>query len=49
MAKIKQTKETTLIYKILHGKPKIEKSEPTKDTVCIDVLKINLQIPEELE
>jgi hypothetical protein len=48
MAKIKQTKETTMIYKILHGKPKIGKNEPTKDTVCIDVLKINLQIPSAL-
>ena len=46
MAEIKQTKETTMIYKTLHGKPKIGKNEPTKDTGCINVLKINLKIPE---
>jgi len=35
-----------MIYKTLHGKPKIGKNEPTKDTGCINVLKINLKIPE---
>ena len=46
MAKRKQAKEQTMIYKTLHGKPKIGKNEPTKDTGCINVLKINLKIPE---
>ena len=46
MVKIKQTKEQTMIYKTLHRKPKIGKNEPTKDTGFINVLMINLKIPE---
>ena len=46
MVKIKQTKEQTMIYKTLHRKHKIGKNEPTKETGCINVLMINLKIPE---
>jgi hypothetical protein len=46
MINIRRTKEQTMIYKTLHGKPKIGKNETTKDTGCINGLKINLKIPE---
>jgi hypothetical protein len=46
MTKVKRSTNQTMIYKALHRKPKIEKNEPTKDTGCINVLKINLKIPE---
>jgi hypothetical protein len=42
----KTSKRTNNDLQTLHGKPKIGKNEPTKDTGCINVLKINLKIPE---